>query len=149
MVKVNLLGQELRTFEPIPPGEYRVAVEQAEERTSEAGQPNIFWLFKVTDVHKVRTTRDTDYIEPEGLIGRTVMHGTSLQEKALWNLYRTLIALGTEPEELEDDEYEVMPEDYLGKECVITVSLRDFRGEPQNRILNLRALNEQELARLA
>jgi len=144
MVKVNLKGQELREFDVIPRGTYRVTVDQCDDtRMSQAGYPNIFWLFKVTDVLRVQGET------PEGLVGRTVMHGTSLQESALWNLYRTLLALGDDPEAIESGDFEVKPENYLGRECVVTVNIRPYEGVDQNQITQIRALNEQELSKIA
>lgn len=145
MVKVNLKNQEIRNFETIPNGVYRVEVDRCEERQSAANEPNIFFLFKTTDVLTLRQPNENQ----EGLVGRTVMHGCSLQEKALWNLYRTLIALGGDPGEIDDESYELDVDEWVGKECVITVGSKVYQGQNQNQVLNLRALNEQESGRLS
>ena len=144
MVKVNLKGQELMTFDPVPPGTYRDAVDQCDDTrvSQESGQPNIFWLFKITDVVTVRGEA------MDGLVGRTIMHGTSLIDAALWNVYRTLIALGVDPEQLEDGEYEIIPEDFIGRECIITVNQREYQGTMRNNVVAMRTLNEQEAGKL-
>ena len=145
MVKVNLANQEMRTFDPVPAGVYRVVVDQCEERESQmSGNANIFWLFRINDV---LNTRGSD--GAVGLIDRTIMHGTSLQESALWNLYRTLVALGEDPDQLQGGEFELETDGYVGKECVVTVRIRDYQGQPQNQVVNLRALNEEESGKLA
>ena len=144
MVKVNLANQELRTFEPVPAGVYRVAVEQCEERTASTGNEGIFWLFRVIDVISTRGDGGT-----QGLVDRTIPHGTQLQESALWNLYRTLVALGEDPQALQDGEFELDPDIMIGKECVVTIRIRDYQGQPQNQVVNLRALNAEEAGALA
>ncbi len=144
MVKVNLANQELRTFEPVPAGVYRVAVEQCEERTASTGNEGIFWLFRVIDVISTRGDGGT-----QGLVDRTIPHGTQLQESALWNLYRTLVALGEDPQSLQDGEFELDTDSQIGKECVVTIRIRDYQGQPQNQVVNLRALNAEEAGALA
>ena len=144
MVKVNLANQELRTFEPVPAGVYRVAVDTCEERTASTGNEGICWLFRITDVISTRGDGGT-----AGLIDRTIPHGTQLQESALWNLYRTLVALGEDPQALQDGEFELDPDIMIGKECVVTIRIRDYQGQPQNQVVNLRALNAEEAGALA
>lgn len=144
MVKVNLANQELRTFEPVPAGVYRVAVEQCEERTASTGNEGIFWLFRITDVISTRGDGGTT-----GLVDRTIPHGTQLQESALWNLYRTLVALGEDAQALQDGEFELDTDSQIGKECVVTIRIRDYQGQPQNQVVNLRALNAEEAGALA
>tara|TARA_B100000949_G_scaffold137679_1_gene121097 strand:+ start:9071 stop:9520 length:450 start_codon:yes stop_codon:yes gene_type:complete len=146
LVKVNLANQELRTFEPVPAGIYRVTVDQCNERESSGGNPGIFWLYKVTDVVSTRGSDDG-----VGLIGKTVPHNTQLNESSLWSLYRTLVALGDNPDEL-GSEFEVDQdwcEAQIGKECVITTRTRDYQGQPQADIAQMRALNEEEAGALA
>lgn len=151
MVKVNLQGQELMTFEAVPPGTYRVSVDRAEERTSQASsEPNIFWLFRISEV--IRVNRPDAIDDPSTLVNRTIMHGTSLTEKALWNLYRTLIALGEDPEEVGVEDYEFDPEDFVGRECVVQVTVREYppgSGVMTNQIQNIRSLSEVEAGTLA
>ena len=144
LVKVNLANQEMRTFDPVPAGTYRVTVDQCEERTSQmSGNANIFWLFRITDV--ISTQGDGG---GAGLIDRTIMHGTSLQESALWNLFRTLVAMGEDPQALQDGEFELEPDAQVGKECVVTVRIRDYQGQPTNNITALRSLTEAEAGAL-
>lgn len=151
MVKVNLEGQELMSFEAIPAGTYRVSVDRAEERVSQTSQePNIFWLFRISEVIRVNRADQVD--DPSTLVNRTIMHGTSLQEKALWNLYRTLIALGEDPDDVGVEGYEFEPEDFVGRECVVQVTVREYpvgSGQMTNQVQNIRSLSEAEAGTLA
>lgn len=151
MVKVNLQGQELMTFEAVPAGTYRVSVDRAEERTSQSSsEANIFWLLRISEV--IRINRPDAVADPSTLVNRTIMHGTSLQEQALWNLYRTLIALGEDPEAVGVDDYDFEPEDFVGRECVVQVTLREYpvgSGVMTNQIQNLRSLSMEEAGQLA
>jgi len=144
---VNLTDVEIREFEPLPNGEYRVAVDQAEVRqAASSGHDNVLFVLKVTDVNRVREQVD----DIPALVGRTVPHGCSLQPQALWNLYRTLVALGTDPEELtgELDVNDEMLNAYLGNECVVTLRKRTYEGQENNQVVNIRALTEEEAAQL-
>lgn len=151
MVKVNLQGQELMTFEAVPAGTYRVSVDRAEERMSQASSAaNVFWLFRISEV--IRVNNPDAVGDPSTLVNRTIMHGTSLQENALWNLYRTLIALGEDPEEVGVEDYDFEPEDFVGRECVVQVAVREYpvgSGTMTNQIQNLRSLSEVEAGQLA
>ena len=144
-ITVNLANQQLRTFDPVPAGVYRVAVDQCESRTSQmSGSENIFWLFRITDVISSRGDGGS-----AGLIDRTIMHGTSLQESALWNLYRTLVALGEDAASITDGEFELEEDEMIGRECVVTIRIRDYQGQPTNQVVNLRALTEDASGKLA
>ena len=44
LVKVNLANVEAVSFDAVPPGVYRVAVERCETPQSAAGNDGIFWL---------------------------------------------------------------------------------------------------------
>lgn len=147
MVKINLQGQELMTFEAVPAGQYRVSVDRAEERQASSGNQNIFWLFKISEV--LRLTQVVD--DPTVFVNRTIMHGTSLTESSLWNLYRTLIALGDDEETLQAGDLDLDLEEYVGKECIITVGIQEYpadSGTWVNRVNNLRSLSEEEVGRL-
>jgi len=149
MVKVgSLKGQELMTFEALPAGTYRVSVDRAEERNSNAsGEANIMWLFRVTDV--IATNQPHE--DASSLVGRTLVHGTSLQESALWNIFRTLIALGDHPDDLQVDDLDIDLDDYPGKECVVMVTQREYpanSGTMTNNVQNMRALSEEEAGAL-
>ena len=143
----SLKGQELMSFDALPAGSYRIAVDRVEERDSNAGGKGLMWLFRVTDVLHT----NLEHENPESLVGRTLVHGTSFSEASLWNLFRTLIALGDEPEDVENIN-DLDTDDYPGKECVVQVTLREYpidSGTMTNNIQNMRALTEEEAGVLA
>ncbi len=149
MVKIpSLENEELRSFDPVPAGSYRVSVDRAEERESSTGNPGLMWLFKISQVMSLRQIND----DPEQFINRTIVHGTALTESSLWNIYRTLIALGDDPEVVKAGELDIDLDEYIGKECVIDVSVQEYpadSGTYTNRVNNLRALSPEEQGVLA
>ena len=145
LVKVNLANVEAVSFDAVPPGTYRVAVERCELTESAAGNTGIFWLYRINDVISTRGSEDGT-----GIIGRTLVNNTMLTESSLPFLTRTLLALGTDPEDL-NAEFEADQnwcESHIGKECVVTTRIRPYNGEPQADIQNMRALNETEAGQL-
>ena len=95
LVKVNLANVEAVSFDAVPPGTYRVSVERCEVTQSAAGNDGIFWLYRINDVISTRGSEDGT-----GIIGRTLVNNTMLMESSLPFLTRTLLALGTAPEDL-------------------------------------------------
>ncbi len=149
MVKIpSLENEELRSFDPVPAGSYRVSVDRAEERESSVGNPGLMWLFKISQVVSLRQVNE----DPEQFINRTIVHGTALTESSLWNIYRTLIALGDDPDVVKAGELDLDLDEYVGKECVIDVSIQEYppdSGTYTNRVNNLRALSPEEQGVLA
>lgn len=144
MPVVDLSNVELMNFDALPRGEYRVAVDQAEVRqANSSGEDNVLWVLKVTDVLRVRG----DDVNLGALVGRIIPHGTSLQPKSLWNFYRTAVALGEDPEEIKQPDFDINDEylsKFLGEECVVTLRTRDYEGRETNQVVNIRALSEKE-----
>jgi hypothetical protein len=121
-IKVNLAGVATE-MAPLPKGRYLCNVFSIEAKTAQSsGNPMLQWVFKVSPDHP-----DSEYV------GRQLYHNTVLTREALWNLKRTLIALGDDPSDL-DTEVDVEPDDYLGRECVIEVTHRMYQGEPRPQI---------------
>jgi len=149
MVKIpSLENEELRSFDPVPAGTYRVSVDRAEERESANGNPGIMWLFKISEVQSLRQINE----DQEQFINRTVVHGTALTESSLWNIFRTLIALGDDPDTVKSGELDLDLDEYIGRECVIDVGIQEYppeSGTMTNRVNNLRALNVEEQGVLA
>ena len=141
---VDLSNVELQQFDALPNGTYRVSVERAEMREAASGSDNVFWLLRVVQAIRARSF-DGDL---ESLENRTIAHGTSLQEKALWNFVRTVTALGADPDDLGgeldiNDEYVGQ---FIDKEAIVTLTQREYQGEMQNQVQNIRALTEEEVA---
>lgn len=143
MPTVDLSNVDANAFSALPRGTYKVVVDRPPEiRTSAQGNDGAFWLFKVTEVY--RTTPAVD--DPSTLVDRTVPHNTSFATQALFNLKRTLIALGADPESLEgqvDIDEEFLAE-FEGREAVVTLSQREYQGETQNNVSAIRAVREDE-----
>lgn len=141
---VDLSGVETRQFTALPPCTVRAVVDRSELRVSAAGNDNVMWVFKVTDVLKMRDDA------PEGFVGRTFVHGTSLTKDSLWNLLRTLAALGEDPIKLQgqldiNDEYLTQ---FIGREAIVQLGKREYQGQDQNNVQNIRALTAEESSKL-
>ncbi|KKL57127.1 hypothetical protein LCGC14_2238510 [marine sediment metagenome] len=149
MPTVDLTGVETNAFAALPRGRYRVVVDRPPEIriSGSSGNEGAFWLFRVSDVLNTNPVIE----DPTTVIDRTIPHNTSFTIQSLWNLKRTLVALGEDPEVLEG-ELEVS-EDYLakfeGREAIVSVTQREYQGEMQNNIQNIRALSEEEAGALA
>jgi hypothetical protein len=149
MPTVDLSNVQATDFDALPSGTYRVAVDRPPEiRTSANGNEGAFWLLRVVDVINVRGYEG----DGVGLVNRTIAHGTSFVEKALFNLKRTLAAFGASEEELNNPALDI-DEEYLsqfeGKEAVVRVTQREYQGQMQNNVQSIRALTEQEAGALA
>lgn len=114
-IKVNLAGVSTE-MEVLPKGRYLCNVYNIEAKTASTGTPMLTWIFKVSPEHP-----DPQYT------GRQIYHNTTLTEKSMWVLKRTLIALGDDPTDL-DQEIEFEPDDYLGRACVIEITHRQYQG---------------------
>ncbi len=145
---VDFSDVEVQDYGALPNGQYRMAVDRPPElRESAAGNDNVLFVLKVTDVIR---TRGFDG-DGDGLMNRTVPHGCALTPKSLWNLQRTCIALGADPSEFEG-ELDVSEEwlaQFEDKEAVVTLGTRKYEGQEQNEVRNIRALTEEEAAALA
>lgn len=119
MPKVSTAGVSI-DFTPLPVGDYRVAVETAESRTSNAGKPAFRIVLAV--------------VSPEEHQGRKLFeNGTLDPEKNLFGIKRALTALGVDPDILEDtdgfDTDEIFPE-IIGNEADVHVTLEDRQDKP-------------------
>ncbi|KKN75303.1 hypothetical protein LCGC14_0381550 [marine sediment metagenome] len=148
MPTVDLTGVETNAFDALPRGRYRVIVDRLPElRISGNGNEGAFWLFRVTEALNTNPVLE----DPSSVIDRTIPHNTSFSAQSLWNLKRTLVALGAEPETLEgsvDVDEEFLAE-FEGREAIVSVTQREYQGEMQNNIQNIRALSEEEVGALA
>lgn len=121
-IQLNLAGISA-VLEAVPPDTYPVVVSQCRLQDSKAsGQPMLAWRLRIES--------------PEEFAGRLLFHNTSLQKQALWNLKRTLLALGYEEEEL--DSFEFDPEEVVGLTCQVVVTVEtDPNGVERNKIVAL------------
>lgn len=136
--KVDLSGVETRIFEPLPMDRCIVEVTDLvfTEQSKRSKAPKLQFVFDALE--------GVDGIPVEGK--RKLFYEVSLQDQSLWNLKRTLIALGDAPEDLEG-EIEVEKEDYVGRKAVAVLYLDDspaalgVTGEPKQKVRRLMALS--------
>jgi len=117
-ISVNMTGVETRPT-PLPPGYYRAAVSQCEQKISKTNNPYVLWTFGVP--------------EPEEFVGRKAFFNTSLQSHALWSLKRVLLAFGYEKADLEG-QVEFEPSDLIGVECTLSVVEDTWDGETTGKV---------------
>lgn len=129
-IKVNLTGVELKTFEPLPYDRVVIRVKDlVEEKARTSDNQKIRWISTAVC--------DMEGNQIEG--NRQVFYETTLVEDALWNLKRTLVALGDDPEEL-DEEINIEKEDYIGRHAVAVLYLDDSpealgtTGKPKQKV---------------
>jgi len=116
---VDLTGVSTE-IEALPIGYYPAQVSGCERQMARSsGKPTVRWEYTIT--------------EPEEYAGKKAFHNTSLQPQALWNFKRTLIALGWDADELEE-EITFSPEDVLGQECVLQIGNEPYEGIMRTRV---------------
>jgi len=117
-LSVNLTGVETKAS-ALPPGMYLGAVDKAEEKTSQSGNPYVSWVFNI--------------IEPDEFVGRKAFYNTSLLPQSLWVLKRLLSALGYEDDQL-DGEIELELSDMIGVEATLVLVADEYKGETTSRV---------------
>ena len=135
--KVDLTGVETRTFEPLSMDHCVVEVSDlvytAESKRSKA--PKVQFIMNAVS--------DLEGNAIEG--NRKLFYEVSLQDQSLWNLKRTLIALGDSEEDLEG-EIELEKEDYVGRQAVAILYMDDSdaakgaTGEAKQKIRRLQPM---------
>lgn len=131
--KVDLTGVELKSFDPVPEGRYKAEVSDlvytAESKRS--GKPKMQFTFNLVGPADAATV---EVLNAAGLdvSKRKAFYEISLQEASLWNVKRTLVALGDRPEDL-DNEVDIDKEDYVGRECILVMGVEDYQGTLRQR----------------
>lgn len=123
MVRVKVDFSKARDFEALPIGPYPVIVEGTEIREGK-NYPYVNWEFKV---------------KTGEFAGRKLWMISSLSPDATWSLKATLRALGETNPDLDSDEFEMDPDDYLGREAIANVSQEEYNDRMQNRVDSLTA----------
>ena len=121
----------VKEFAPLEEGSYigrLTSVEYiAKSRTS--GQPFIKLTFTLTSDN-----------EDESLSGRKLFRNASLQEESLWAFKKYMIALGTDPEEFDEDvEVEEMARANIGNDALLVVGVKEFEDRKSNEIVDIRS----------
>lgn len=138
-IKVDLTGIEMRSFEPLPFDYCVVEVDDLvfTEKSKRSGAPKVQFVMTAKE-------------DPEGnpIPGnRKLFYEVSLQEQSLWNLKRTLAALGDNPEDL-DGELDIEKEDYVGRQAKAILYIDDSpaalgsTGQPKQKVRRLQPLGQ-------
>jgi hypothetical protein len=115
-IKVNLTGVEMRSFEPLPLDQVVARLDDVvyQEKSKRSGEPKV--QFVMTALRDLKGN-----VVPGN---RRLFYEVSLQDKSLWNLKRTLVALGDDLEDLEG-EVDIEKSDYVNRECVAVLYIDD------------------------
>jgi len=120
-IRVNMSGVQDRP-EALPAGYYQAAVLSVEQKVGkDSGQPYLKWTFQVGGEGE------------EPYAGRKAFFNTTLAPQGLFNLKRTLKALGYEDEALQG-EFEFDPNDVTGLDCTLVVVPDVYQGETVSRV---------------
>lgn len=123
MPKVKVDFSQAKDFEVLPVGSYPIVVAETEIRNSNSSQfQYINWTLEVeTGEHA----------------GRKLWLTSSLNPKATWSLKLVLRALGETSPDLDKDEFDIDPDDYLGRRAIANVTQEEYNGRMQNRVESL------------
>lgn len=117
MPRISANLTNVKAMEPVPAGQYRTAITNAEVKTAKG--------------------KDSQYIRWELTVkggefeGRKLFTNNSLQENALWNLKAFVETIG-----LSYDDSGFSTEEALGKEIVVVVTQEPFEGRVVNQIVD-------------
>lgn len=136
-IKVNLAGVEMRSFEPLPLDQVIAKVDDVvyTEKSKRSGEPKVQFVMTVV--------RDLKGNPIPG--NRKLFYEVSLAETSLWNVKRTLVALGDAPEDLEG-EIDIEKADYVNRETVAVLYIDDSEaakgatGKPKQKVRRLQPL---------
>ena len=109
----------------VPAGQYVVAFIDAEETTSQNGNPMI-----VADVEILRGDQKS----------RSLRDYLVFTEGAKWKLAQVLVAIGRE---IPEQEFELSPSDLIGKTCGVVTIEEEYNGKPKAKIDRYFPLDEE------
>lgn len=124
-ISVDMTGVEAGG-KRIPEGEYEVEVAAVVAKESGEGKPYLNWELKIVD-GKFKGTK--------------LYHMTSLQPQALFNLRRTLEALG---QEVPDGTLQLNLDEVIGLQMGVEVEHEEYNGKTQNRVTEVFSLEDSE-----
>ena len=136
-IKVNLTGVEMKSFDPLPLDRVIIKVDDVvyQEKSKRSGEPKVQFV--------MTALKDMQGAEIPG--NRKVFYEVSLAEGALWNVKRTLIALGDDPKDLEGN-IDIEKEDYVNRKAVAVLYVDDSEaakgatGKPKQKVRRLEPL---------
>jgi hypothetical protein len=121
LAKVRVDFSKARDFEAMPVGPYPIVVEETEIRDGKEF-PYINWTLKVDTGENA---------------GRKLWMTTSLDPNSTWSLKNSLKALGETSPDLNEDTFEIDPDDYLGRRAIANVSQETYQGSLRNKVDSL------------
>jgi hypothetical protein len=131
--KVDLTGVEVKTFEPVPAGRYYAKVSDMvyNPASKRSQKPKVQFTFTITGAADETTGKSVEAAGVD-LTNRKAFYEVSLQDQSLWNLKRTLLALGDSAEDLEG-ELDLEKEDYVDRDCILVLAVEEYEGTPRQR----------------
>jgi len=126
LISVDFTGVSSSGGAPIPPGDYAVKVmDVSNEISASKGNPYLKWELEV--------------ISPE-CKGRKLWHNTVLTPAALWNLRKTLEALGME---IPDSSYDLNIRELINGVMGVTVEHEEYQGKMKAKVADVFALEDE------
>lgn len=137
-IKLNLVDADEQSFDPVPTGRYNVEIHSIEpvkiaadsEGKLPPNTPGMNVRFRILDEETADGTRVENravfrryYFAPEGYEKKKAMDGM---------LVRFLKAVGEEEDVLKSGKYELEPEELVGRECVVQVTIRGDFNDVKN-----------------
>ena len=125
MAKITPNMDEAVDFSTIPPGTFKMRITGDEVKTTAKGDPMVSWKLTIFGAEG-----DADQYN-----GRVVFHNTMLAGKgsgsfrSLWMAVNNVANVADVPNTLDCD-----TEDFLGKEVLATLGIREYQGSEFNEI---------------
>lgn len=132
--KVNMTGVELKEFDPVPAGRYlaRVSDMVYSAASKRSKQPKVDITLDLLKGIDGEATTEAPYTN------RKAFYTISLQDASMWNVLRTLVALGDDADELQaGGELELEKEDYIGRFCFALLGQEEYEGVMRQRTRRL------------
>lgn len=127
IIEVNFPEEE--EYVSVPAGTYIVKVKEVTLRESGEGKQYLNWILKIA--------------KPEEYKDRTLYFVTSLQPQALFNLRRTLIALGKEVPK-KAAKVKLNLDKLIGGKMKVKVAIENYEGMERPRIVGVYSLDKEE-----
>lgn len=145
---LNLEGADLSGFDPLPSGQYHAQVFEVEMRATKGGEdaklpkdtPMINVQYKILGKVGEETGEDAPFFNRRVfgtyIIAPATVDGQPYNNKKTMDgiLARFLTAIGYSEDEVTSGNFDPDLDDFVGRECTITVSQYEYDGETRNRV---------------
>jgi len=119
-ITIDWSQSEGSDYSPVEPGEYEAVITGV--KMSDKAGPSGYHYIEI----------EFQGQEPK----RKYWSNYSLSPKALWRLRQVLVALGIE---VEDGPMELEPEEIIGKDCLLEITIESYNGKETNRVGEVKA----------